>query len=191
AYIAHLHPLNSKATGLRTHGEAQFAIKGDQLTIRVSVEDAPPGIAHWQHLHGFTDGKAAQCASNTSSDANHDGVVDLIETEAVSGTTLVPLNADPTAMKIASNTYPKASVDGSYVYRETVSLKALQTAFAKAFKGRKLDLAKRVVYIHGVPSGTKLPATAKSLNGVPVDVTLPIACGVITPALRNPAAPGS
>ncbi|HMN56213.1 MAG TPA: hypothetical protein PKE15_03120, partial [Ottowia sp.] len=64
-------------------------------------------------------------------------------------------------------------------YHETVSLPALEQAFAKAFPGQQLDLNKRVVFIHGVPAGTALPASVQSLGPIPAQVTLPIACGQI------------
>jgi hypothetical protein len=58
----------------------------------------------------------------------------------------------------------------------------LQEAFGKAFEGQKLDLDKRVVFLHGVPSDTKLPASVASLGPIPAQVTLPIACGKIARA---------
>jgi len=49
-YVAHLHSMNTKLTGLQTMGEARFTIKGDSLTISVKAKGAPPGITHWQHF---------------------------------------------------------------------------------------------------------------------------------------------
>lgn len=177
-YVAHLHAMNTAAAGTSTTGEARFTVDGDQLTIQIKVHDAPPDTVHWQHFHGFKDGRAATCAG-TDADANHDGIVDLIETEKASGTTMVPFDTKPAAMDVAHGAYPRADAEGNYTYRETVSLKALEAAFAKQFPGQKLDLAKRVVYIHGVPSGTNLRGTVQSLGPIPAQVTLPIACGKI------------
>ncbi len=87
-----------------------------------------------------------------SADKNHDGIIDLIETEPASGTTMVPFIDDPVSMNVAEGTYPKASADGTYEYRRTVSLQALSAAFSKAFDGSKLDLDRRVVLIHGTPN---------------------------------------
>lgn len=78
------------------------------------------------------DNRAAICPT-IAANANADGIIDLIGTEPVAGTTMVPFNADPVAMKVPSDTYPKASVDGVFTYRKTVSLQAMNTAFAKAF----------------------------------------------------------
>lgn len=177
-YTAHLTPLNTKVTGLDTKGEARFTLKGDKLTIDINVTGAPPNMMHLQHFHGFKDGRQANCPTS-SADKNGDGIIDLIETEPASGTTMVPFNGDPVGMKILSNSYPKASPKGAYHYRQTVSLSALKAAFAKSFGDEKLDLDRRVVYIHGIPSTTKLPASVASLGTVPAQVTLPIACGEI------------
>jgi len=175
-FVAQLRPLNTKVTGHRTTGEARFTVKGDSLTISVKVKDAAPGTIHWQHFHGFKDNRDANCPSE-SADKNGDGVVDLIETEPASGTTMVPFIDDPVSMNVAEGTYPKASADGTYEYRRTVSLSALSAAFGKAFDGSKLDLDRRVVFIHGTPN--QLPASVASLGPIPAQVTLPIACGAI------------
>jgi hypothetical protein len=175
-YVAQLHPMNTKVTGDRTTGEARFTVKGDSLTITVKVKGAAPGITHWQHFHGFKDNRHASCATQ-GADANRDGIIDLIETEPASGTTMVPFIDDPVSMNVAEGTYPKASAAGTYEYRRTVSLKALSAAFSKAFDGSKLDLDRRVVLIHGTPN--TLPGSVASLGPIPAQVTLPIACGTI------------
>lgn len=177
-YVAHLHAMNTGVTDGQTTGEARFIVDGDQLTIEVDVHGAPPSTVHWQHFHGFKSGQPASCPG-TGADANDDGIVDLIETGKASGTTMVPFISNPASMDVAHGTYPTADANGDYTYRETVSLTALDAAFATAFRGQELDLATRVVYIHGVPSATSLPGTVASLGPIPAQVTLPIACGQI------------
>jgi hypothetical protein len=177
-YIAKLQPVNTKVTGLETTGEARFTVNGDALTITVSAQKLPPDIVHWQHFHGFKDNSEATCPTEAA-DANHDGIVDLIETEPTAGTTMVPFNEDPVAMDIGGGTYPKAGADGTFKYEKTLSLKALDAAFAKAFGDKELALEHRVVFIHGILSSTELPASAASLGTIPAHVTLPIACGEI------------
>lgn len=177
-YVAHLQAMNTGTTKTPTTGTARFVVHGDKLTIDIRVHGAPPDTVHWQHFHGFTDGQAAACPG-TDADANHDGIVDLIETGKASGTTMVPFDSEPAAMDVAHGTYPKADAHGNYHYHATVSLKALDAAFGKAFPGQQLDLDKRVVYIHGVPSTTQLPSSVTSLGPIPAQVTLPIACGKI------------
>lgn len=177
-YVAHLYPLNSQVTKTATRGEARFTVNGDQLVIDIRVHGAPPNTVHWQHFHGFADGEQAACPAS-GSDANQDGIIDLIETGRVAGTTMVPFIAQPASMDVAHGTYPSADARGNYHYHETVSLPALQAAFAKAFPGQQLDLSKRVVFIHGVPASTSLPSSVASLGPIPAQVTLPIACGQI------------
>lgn len=113
SYVAHLAGLNSKVTGSDASGEARFTVKGDTLTIHIDVSGLPPAIMHLQHFHGFTDNREAHCAT-AAADKNGDGIIDLIETEPVSGTTMVPFHDDPVSMQIVNDTYPKASVDGSH-----------------------------------------------------------------------------
>jgi hypothetical protein len=141
----------------------------------------PKDIEHWQHFHGFTNGREAACPMQ-SADANGDGIIDVVETEAASGTTMVPFSSNPVSMDVAHGAYPKASAAGTVQYQATVSLSALQAAFAKAFDGQKLDLDRRVVFIHGTPAASTLKASVASLGPIPAQVTLPIACGKITRA---------
>lgn len=178
-YVAHLSALNTTVTGLKTAGEATFTIKGDSLTIAVNASGLPKDIEHWQHFHGFTDGRQATCPAKAA-DANGDGIIDVVETGAAAGTTMVPFSGDPVSMDVPHGTYPRASATGRLQYEETVSLGALETAFAKTFDGQKLDLDRRVVFIHGIPAASKLPPSVASLGPIPAQVTLPIACGKIT-----------
>lgn len=177
-YTAKLQPMNSTLTGLQTSGQAKFEINGDELAITINVSDAPADTVHWQHFHGLEGTAVATCAE-ADADKNGDGIIDLIETEPASGTTMVPFDTKPAAMDVAHGEYPKASADGTYAYHSMVSLKELTAAFSNAFNGQDLNLDKRVVLIHGVPDDTELPATVQSLGPIPAQVTVPIACGQI------------
>lgn len=179
-YTATLHPLNSAVTGQNTTGNAKLAIYNGRLTFHMEIEGSAPGIEHWQNIHGFSTGKAAHCPTTTA-DTNGDNIIDFTEAQAVSGTDMVPLNGNPTAMKIAAHTYPKASANGSYSYQQTVQLKALQAAYSKKYKGDKLNLANSVIYVYGVPKTTKLPASVSGPPGAPDYTAIPIACGEINP----------
>lgn len=178
-YVAKLSALNPAAAGGAATGEARFAIKGDSLTITVNAAGLPKDITHWQHFHGFPDGKPSACPT-AAADVNHDGIIDVVETGPAAGTTMVPFIGNPVSMDVPHGIYPKASATGTLRYQETVSLSALQAAFGKAFPGQKLDLDRRVVFIHGIPDATRLTPSVASLGPIPAQVTLPIACGQIT-----------
>jgi hypothetical protein len=176
-YKAKLLPLNAKTTGSDASGEATFTISGDRLTINVAAKGVPSNIQHLQHFHGFATGDGRSRCRTARDDKNGDGIIDMVETEPVAGTTMVPFHDDPVSMAIVNDTYPRAEPDGSYSYEKTVSLKALKAAFVKKFRGQRLDFARRVVFLHGIPAATKLPATVASLDHIPAKVTIPIACG--------------
>lgn len=178
-YEAQLYPLNIDVTGAEASGTAKMEIAGDKLVITVDMAGVPPNTVHWQHLHGLEVGGAASCA-RPSDDANGDNIIDLMETERASGTTMVPFNDAPADMDIPHGTYPTATAAGTYHYSQEVSLKKLEKAFAQAYDGQKLALDERVIYIHGVPANTRLPGSVASLGPVPAHVTLPIACGQFT-----------
>ena len=96
---------------------------------------------------------------------------------------MVPFNDEPVGMEVATNTYPKASADGSFQYQRAISLRALKAAFAKAFSDGKLDLDRQVVFVRGVLL-RQLPRIRSSLGTIPAQVTLPIACGKIERVAR-------
>ena len=177
-YEAQIQSLNSNVTNLQTTGKARFVIDEEKMHVTIDIKNAPPGIEHWQHFHGFPNEDVATCATEAD-DANGDGIIDVVETETVSGTTMVPFNRFPAEMDIPTDTYPVADDNGSYYYEIEIPLDDIKTAFAEAFGGSELKLDSRVIYIHGVPSDTNLPETVASLGDIPAHVTLPIACGKI------------
>ena len=181
-YVADLVPLNTQAAGGEAKGTATVTVSGDTLTIKLNASGTPPGIMHLQHFHGFAEGDQASRCPAPDADANGDGIIDLIETEPLVGTTMVPFHADPASLAIVADSYPTAGEDGAYNYEQSVSLTALEAAFGKAFPGQKLDFERRVIFLHGVPEDAQLPDTVQSLGDVPAHVTLPIACGEIRKA---------
>lgn len=181
-YKANIVPLNENKIGTAPHGEALFVIADDLLTIDIEMFDTPKNTQHWEHFHGFPDGKDAQIATEKQ-DTNGDGFVDLPETEPVSGTTMVPFNDAPEKMDIPNDKYPISDAKGHFKYEKIVPLSKLQEKFKDAFGDSKLQLDKRVIYIHGVPDDLKLPDTVGGMVGhYDAHVTLPIAVGKIVKA---------
>jgi len=178
-YSAKIVPLNEEKIGTAAHGTATFEINNGVMKIHISMENTPKNTQHWEHFHGFPDGKEAQIATKAQ-DANGDGFVDLPETEAVSGTTMVPFDAAPHDMNVPNDTYPVSDANGSFEYEKEVPLEKLQAKFKEVFGTDDLDLDKRVIYVHGVPDDLKLPDTiAGAVGRYDQHVTLPIAVGKI------------
>lgn len=179
-FRAQLMPLNVSVGG-GAEGTVTLTINDDTLTINANVTGLSPAM-HMIHIHGFTVGdKAATCAS-VGEDKDGDGIIDVIETELVSGVTLIPFDDQPAALVIPSGTYPHANASGAFHYRAAVSLADLNAALERQFGIDGVHLDKRVIYVHGVADRYPLPATVHSLPGVPAIVTLPVACGVIRAA---------
>lgn len=175
-YEVDLSALNSEVTGSETTGKASFTVSENTMKVVIDVKNAPADMEHWQHFHGFVNGDEASCAQE---DKNEDGIIDVTETEDASGTTMIPFNEIPTDIDLGDSTYPIADKEGNYHYETSIKIDDLNEAFAKAFDGQDVNLDTRVLYIHGVPKDTDLPESVKSIEDIPAQVTLPIACGKI------------
>lgn len=177
-FVAELAPVNAEVLGLSGSGTATFTIEDGQLAIEVDASGLAPGIVHIQHYHGFPEGQDATCPT-AEADINGDGYVDLIETEATAGTTMVPFHEELVSLEIPSETYPVADDKGTTHYEQTVAVDELEQALEEKFGVAELTLDRRVVFVHGVPADTDLAGSVQSLPDVPAHVTLPVACGVI------------
>jgi len=177
-FVAKLQPLNAAKIGTAAKGTAKLSVADGKLVTVIDLEGLPPGIMHLQHYHGFPDGKQATCPA-ADADTNGDGYVDLIETEAVAGTTMVPFHAHPATLEIPNDTYPSADKSGAAHYTNTEAVADIENALKDKFKSPLLVLEKRVIFVHGISEKPALPDSVKSLPGVPAHVTLPIACGTI------------
>jgi hypothetical protein len=59
-----------------------------------------PNVEHLQHLRGFAKGdRKAKCPA-ARNDTDGDGLIDLIETEPVAGTTMVPFPTTQIRFKV-------------------------------------------------------------------------------------------
>lgn len=177
-YVARLMPLNAEKIGTSASGTADLQVADGKLTVTIDLAGLTPGLMHLQHFHGFPDGTDAACPT-AKEDANGDGYIDLIETEAVAGTTMLPFHEHPVTLEIPNDTYPVADDEGAASYRHSDTVDELEKALKEKFKASFLDLAKRVIFVHGVAGNAKLPDSVKSLPGAPAQVTIPVACGKI------------
>ena len=177
-YVAQLTPLNADKLGTAPTGTATFEIADGKLTTTIDLKGLPPDMQHLQHFHGFGDDRNATCAT-AKEDANGDGYIDLIETEPVSGVTMLPFHAHPVTLEIPSDTYPKADSAGNAHYQHVDDVGDLEHALNAKFGTSGLKLAERVLIVHTVPGDTHLSDGVKSLPGVPAQITIPLACGKI------------
>ncbi|AUI71084.1 hypothetical protein COSHB9_23960 [Companilactobacillus alimentarius] len=181
-YIANIQPLNDEFIGTKAHGQATFTESDDKLHIEIEMFDTPKNTQHWEHFHGFPEGKDAQIAT-MAQDKNKDGLVDLPETEIVSGTTMVPFDNAPQHMDVPNDNYPVSDANGHFKYEMDVPLKELQNKFKEVFGTDDLELDKRVIYVHGVPDSLELPnSVAGAVGNYDAHTTLPIATGKIEKA---------
>lgn len=177
-YRAVLTPVNANVAGTAA-GTAEFIISGDEFRALVNVSGAPDG-EHMQHVHIGTS-----CAG-PQADTNGDGFIDIVEASAASGKALIPLDADLSS-QLAGDTFPSGA---TYDYDQSTSFSILMAdlripdtnpndMLTKLGPNDDLNLAGKVVEVHGVPADTTLPATVQSMDGMSPQQTLPILCGVI------------
>ena len=165
-YVAKLAPLNADKIGTSASGTANLEIVDGKLNVTIDLAGLSPNLMHLQHFHGFIDGKDATCPT-AASDANGDGYIDLVETEPTSGTTMLPFHAHPATLEIANDTYPVADKSGAAHYTHTDDVAALDKAPKEKLKATGLELSKRVIVVHGVPSDAKLPESGEISSGRP------------------------
>lgn len=180
-YSADLKTVNDTLPGNKAKGRAEIRVTGDEMLITVNAEGLPPKMMIIQHLHGFKDGKKATCAT-MKEDANKDGIVDVKESEQVTGVELIPLNNKVEKLDMKDKSYPKSSEQGTLQYSKKVSLKKLQDALKKNNDMTNIQLENMVINLHGVAKDTKLPSTVKSVMKLPPAATVPVACGEIKKA---------
>lgn len=178
SYQAQLAPLNVSVGGSPT-GTATIVISGDEVEADVNLRNAHSTV-HAQ----FVD-TATRCP-NAQDDVNSDGFVDYQEAKVASGQILIPLDNELSS-QAAGGSFPSGS---SYSYDEETSLTQMLADLTapdttptdditKLPAGSQLNLAGRVVVIHGVRSSTSLPATVAGAGSIPAQRVLPIACGVL------------
>ena len=168
SYRAILRPMNNSLSGFIPSGVAEIKIVGDSVQVKTLLDD-DAGVAHMQNIHIST-----RCPGQEH-DLNQDGIVDIVESYKVTGSVLVPLDADLSSDEQGRGIYP---VGRNFTYQETVPLKMLEDDVRKR-TGENLNLAGRVVLIHGTANDTQISDSVQSLNEMSKNASVPIACGVI------------
>lgn len=180
-YRAVLKPLNTNvAPG--TTGAVEIKIQGDDVIVESNVTGAPAGVKHLQNLTLLT------ACPDESNDVNNDLHIDIVEAAASAGPILIPLDSNLSTQLDGLSFGPIANGSGSYVYRRSTSLTELLSdlrapdpdsldAFVKLPEGSDLNLAGKVVIIHGVSASSELPASIATIGELSAAQSLPIACG--------------
>jgi hypothetical protein len=168
SYRAILRPFNNSLSGFLPSGAAEFKITGDTVGIKTYLDDDAK-VIHMQNVH-----TGSRCPK-LSDDTNGDGLIDINESMAVTGPVLLPLDADINSAAEGNGIFPMG--DG-FTYNELGSLSKLESDVVSRV-GQNLNLAGRMVLIHGVNKGTQMPATIATKDSMPIQSSIPIACGII------------
>lgn len=175
-YRAVLKPLNTSIAG-NTTGTVQIKITNDDVLVESNVVGAPSGVKHLQNITTAT--------SCLTKDINEDTFIDIAE---VQGKILIPLDSDLSEQLDGMDFGPIANNSGSYVYRRSTTL-SLMLSDLRAFDPDPLDgvvkispvqdlnLAGRVLIVHGVENNSNLPASVATMGAFSKEQALPIACG--------------
>jgi hypothetical protein len=178
-YRVTLSPINEQFAN-DLSGEGDMVIEGDEFSVNLKVNGAPSGM-HMQHIH------TGRSCPTMDADANEDGIVDAVEAQDAAGRILIPFNGNLSSQDQGQGIYPWGR---SYTYNKNATLSRMladlraddqnqEDSLAKLDTDEELNLAGRVVIIHGVGSSQNFPATVQSIDGKPAYQTIPIACGVI------------
>lgn len=158
-YTADLNALNdSGATG-----HAVLQLRGDQLTVRLTVSGTEPGLPHLQHIHGFADTTESECPP-PSADTDGDGLVSVGEGSVFYGPVFVrTLSTTGAQEPLNTDIAPVANAGGSYTYRFTFTV-----------DGDAADVADESIVVHGLD----LDGDGAYSNFM--EASLPVLCGEIT-----------
>jgi hypothetical protein len=193
-YRAVLRSLNTNAGSHSTAGTVEIKIEGDDFMVNNRVTGAPAGVKHLQNVTLLT---ACPTAGN---DVNNDSYVDILEAAASAGPILIPLDSDLSEQLNGMSFGPIANSEGSYIYRRSTSLTDLLSdlrapdpdatdALVKLPAGQDLNLAGKVVIIHGVDSSANLPDSVATIGNLSSSQSLPIACGELVRVTGDEPAP--
>lgn len=160
-------------------GTVSIRQEADEFQAKVDVTGAT-ATSHMQHIH-----VGSRCPT-MADDTNGDKIIDGEEAAKVTGEALIPLDTDLSS-QAAGGVYPSGA---DYSYDQSTSFALLYAdlqvpdadptdGVAKLAAGEPMNLAQRVVEIHGVPASTTLPSTVKGVNGKTAQESLPVACTVL------------
>lgn len=181
-FQAELSTMNAQVAGSAS-GEAEFRIADGRFEATVDGAGLAREMLHPQHVHA-----AASCPP-PSADENGDGFIDVVEGLPFYGAILIPLDGDLSSQSAGNpDGFPTAGASGEVGYSQSTDLQTMLSDLrAEDPKpddpvvklSGELSLPGRTVVLHGVPEGTDLPESVKSIAGLPAHLTLPVACGEV------------
>lgn len=183
---ARLMARNSRQTSSgRQSGSAVVRIKGDRITVQIHAIGLDPSIMHMAHIH-----KGDHCPSQVGDDANHDGILDVIEGLPAYGPVLVNFGANISSLAASvMGGAPMANAAGIVNYRGSGSYSSLVadlhnrvpmaagTGIAKLAPGEDFRPEMGVIVVHGIRASKSLPAGTQTLTGSSPQMSLPVLCG--------------
>jgi hypothetical protein len=161
-YSALLLPVNGKISKYVT-GEVKITKYGDTFRVDVHLKNAPSGT-HKQYLQ-----TGSACPQNED-DYNHDGYIDIYETQESMGYRIVPFDGDLSSQSAGSTYFPS----GNYHYTRSTSYYLMLS---------DLHLPDDVVNDHliklsewDLPLERRVVAVYSKVSGS----DFPLACGILT-----------
>lgn len=184
-YQANLAPLNnSGATAIAT----VTVNSNNTLTVHVDAKGVSPNLPHAQHIHIGGMHTCPTSAADVPKDNNLITTASGIPFYGVVKVSLVTSGDDSASSAVAVSRFPMANADGTYNYTETLTLPNGVTAS---------DIANGVLVIHGnselFGNPNKYDGTLRSSidPSLPLEATIPVACGKLTSFPTGSANTGS
>ena len=156
-------------------GTAQVVVRsGNTIAFTVSAAGLDP-VAHAIFL------RQGDSCPTSAQDVNKDGVVDIDEGLVAYGPVLLPVDSSLTNGKMNLATFPASA---SFTYSQSAQLNQVATALVPPSQdpivqplaaGDSLNLADRVITVHGAL--TAVPLTATGAPGLTASLALPVLCG--------------
>ena len=182
-YMAKFETLNPHINGT-IPGSLTLNRSGDRLLTFVRLF---AGKARARHQQGIYLGR--RCPS-LQDDKNGDGIIDIAEARAVSGSMIIPLDANLNSQWAGKNIYPRADLSGYYHYERVSSFQSLFSDLKDTDTNLEDGVSKlgskdvfgffgRVIIVQGVTEDTELPESVATEGNLKAYESLPITCGII------------
>lgn len=182
-YRVEFTTLNAGIGGNAARGNGIMTIQNGRASVELTMDGVAEGIVHPQFLAN------GETCPNASADTNGDGIIDVQEGISDYGSLLIQLDSNLTSR--TAGQFPTTDASGSYTYFQTVNLEELITSisgpddnpddpFVILSENETLALDGKQIIIHGVASDFATPDTVATIGDIPVNETIPIACGRVT-----------